>query len=406
MKRMVVFIVVSIGIASMIHSQDNKEKTFLAGQYIHDIVLHDQSVWIVTDSFLIRLNKEQEISDSYRLPEMLQETEYGVKMNIDESGEVWIVKCWDSIMVSFVNNQWVSHNLNGQLFLNSIETDKNNNLWVGSFYGLCKYDGEKWTTYNKYNSGLPRQSVPLVKICNDKIWMTNSFDFIWPGHTLVSFDGTLWIEHHLSRYAFLGSLIPDSYDNIWMVSIFSSTEIALLGYDGNEWFSKVNIPEESFNPYATYLEIENDSVFWIGTEQGLLRYEGGEWNHYETFNSTLPSDVITGISIDGDGNKWIATDNGLFVFKTLDIISDTNEYPALPTVQVYPNPAHDQIYISTFQNIRMRDVYVYSLDGKLVRKESLHNPEARIDLTGLVDGIYLVTIQTDHGTTVRKLIKG
>lgn len=54
----------------------------------------------------------------------------------------------------------------------------------------------------------------------------------------------------------------------------------------------------------------------------------------------------------------------------------------------------------------MRQVLVYDLNGKLVRKSDADSPEsANIDVTGFASGHYLVRVLLDNGQSVtRKII--
>ena len=41
----------------------------------------------------------------------------------------------------------------------SLTVDSYGNVWIGTYEGLAKFDGEKWTVYNTGNSGLPSNRV-------------------------------------------------------------------------------------------------------------------------------------------------------------------------------------------------------------------------------------------------------
>ena len=41
----------------------------------------------------------------------------------------------------------------------SIEIDNSGNKWVGTKYGLVKFDDSVWTVYSKSNSGMPDDYV-------------------------------------------------------------------------------------------------------------------------------------------------------------------------------------------------------------------------------------------------------
>ena len=69
-------------------------------------------------------------------------------------------------------------------------------------------------------------------------------------------------------------------------------------------------------------------------------------------------------------------------------------------VQVYPNPTHGHVNVSCEG---MSQVYVFSLDGKLIKQAESHGNECRID--GLTNGVYVLNIETNDGVITRKIVK-
>jgi hypothetical protein len=78
---------------------------------------------------------------------------------------------------------------------------------------------------------------------------------------------------------------------------------------------------------------------------------------------------------------------------------------SFPRVNLYPNPATNQV---TIENIEQDAFYVISivdLSGKeMVRLQSNQN-KVEIDVSDLENGIYLVTILADSKNTTLKFIK-
>lgn len=70
-----------------------------------------------------------------------------------------------------------------------------------------------------------------------------------------------------------------------------------------------------------------------------------------------------------------------------------------PQALVYPNPTSDAF---TVLCEGLRQVLVYSADGRLVRQTPSANNHCRVE--GLTEGVYLVWIVTDKGTVARKLV--
>lgn len=69
-------------------------------------------------------------------------------------------------------------------------------------------------------------------------------------------------------------------------------------------------------------------------------------------------------------------------------------------VKIYPNPAFNQVKISSAD---AHEISVYSMQGILVKQEAKHSEPQVIDLNDLSEGIYIVSIKSDKGTVNKKL---
>ena len=70
----------------------------------------------------------------------------------------------------------------------------------------------------------------------------------------------------------------------------------------------------------------------------------------------------------------------------------------------YPNPTDGKVTVSTDSEVEA--IVIYTLDGRPVggwKFISLSDSQATLDVSSLADGIYLLTVRTKNGTTVKKL---
>jgi streptogramin lyase len=117
-------------------------------------------------------------------------------------------------------------------FVASIAFDSKNNLWINcresgaigreQGYGLTKFDGVAWTTYNINNSGLSSNSI-LDIVCDkeDNVWMAT-----YGRVGITKYDGTSWQSYNVgnSGIAFdeVSKITFDYYrDLIWLNHLFS-----------------------------------------------------------------------------------------------------------------------------------------------------------------------------------------
>lgn len=86
-------------------------------------------------------------------------------------------------------------------------------------------------------------------------------------------------------------------------------------FDGNAWHSFTTSDSYLPSNNIRVVEMENDTLLWIGTDNGLAYFDLHFWTIYNTSNSILPDNIITAIEVDQIHNKWIGTlGSGLIEF--------------------------------------------------------------------------------------------
>ena len=69
---------------------------------------------------------------------------------------------------------------------------------------------------------------------------------------------------------------------------------------------------------------------------------------------------------------------------------------------VMPNPAQDRVTISS--SFQVNTIEIYSLEGKLMRRQSPHSISTMLTVTDLHADIYMLRIVTSGGTIFKKLV--
>ena len=91
-------------------------------------------------------------------------------------------------------------------------------------------------------------------------------------------------------------------------------------------------------------------------------------------------------------------------FKEDDEDIDNITEEQISSVQIYPNPVNDRIFIEAETEIE--EVVVYDIYGRhQVTETPSHQGDLSIDLSDLKSGIYFVKINTEKGNIVKRIIK-
>ncbi len=96
-----------------------------------------------------------------------------------------------------------------------------------------------------------------------------------------------------------------------------------------------------------------------------------------------------------------------FVFMTDDITISTvpssiEEGPQANEFSIYPNPAQNFVNVSS--NGTMNSVKVVNLTGQVVYSSVVNGQEIQINTGNMAEGMYLLQIETENGTSSQKLI--
>ncbi len=166
-------------------------------------------------------------------------------------------------------------------------------------------------------------------------------------------------------------------DNNFTIDIATINGSPFVLPEGKYWLVfNVNVPA-SGNVWSWFYG--NTSEF----QNGKIHDEGN-------YGGYLPWTNFLDIGMDGGALAFRI--EGSVVANVLD-----NE---LSKTEITPNPAKNNFNI--ISNLNIKKVKIFSILGKLIYSENYTN---QIDISKLEKGLYLVNIDTENGTIVKKMIK-
>lgn len=157
---------------------------------------------------------------------------------------------------------------------------------------------------------------------------------------------------------------------------------------------------ESFGEFSRNLSNDSEDI--------ILRDAYGNIIDEVTYKDSLPwpedadgnGAFLKLVSLDLDNSlasSWIAQDD------TAENLS-VNSFQFGALVSLYPNPVSDKLKINS-ANDKIKSIKLWSVNGKLYDSYILDSQQFELDMSSFENGLYLLQIQTNTESVVKKIIK-
>lgn len=337
-----------------------------------------KDVQIMSDSFVL--------DGQNRIATAIEESSY------DYSGFQYQSKSKYIFTYDNANNRITKVNI-----MNAVPATSNNysNYWNITMYynpdGSRSYDStyyysqhESYVQYYNYNLDGDMTSVFGFNAAGDtssKMYIT----YAAPGKTQTTF--TTYLDETSDEWE-TSNADTFTYDGAGLVSNYIS------------WGNVFDGTNLTFGP------ITNESYHYTASnklDEIILRSStGGAWTNDSKITILYNQDdkPVLGYAYAPSGNGWSSTASLKYLFDVPTGIASV--YGSTINASVYPNPAKDIITID-FENRseKIKEIKLFDLNGKSV--SPVLNVDQTIDVSGLTNGIYCLTIITDNGASVQKI---
>ncbi len=176
-------------------------------------------------------------------------------------------------------------------------------LWLGTEEGLVRFDGTRFTLYDRNTTGLKSNMVLTLLVDRNKdLWLGTYGGGIARLHSgkFQSFDTKAGLPSNLVRV-----LYEDKEGNIW------------IGTDGG---GLARLKDGHFHTFKRRDGLADNAVFaiaednadklWIGTHSGLSSLKNDSFTTFTTHDG-LSGDFVRAVYPDSDGSVWVGTNDGL-----------------------------------------------------------------------------------------------
>ena len=263
-----------------------------------------------------------------------------------------LVKTWDTLNLLWANSELITFFYDeNDLLVNQInqEWQSGTASWINRF----KVD----FLYNA--SGLPGERFVYA-------WLNSPASWVNLDHTVNQYNEAGLLTETLNQYW-------DDDEKKWVNSI-------KINYNYNSQGKRT----EAIYQYWDFLN-------WLNLSKYKYSYdENGNRTEYVYF------------TFDDQNNVW--EDYYKEASFWSEFIQNSIDESWLPLVKIFPNPASDFINLTFETEVKNAFYFLFSEDGKLLKKHSFSGNSARINTSGFIPGTYILRISAGVQSLTQKII--
>jgi len=323
-------------------------------------------------------------------------------------------------------------------YTNCIAVDKSNNVWVGTASGVSKYNGTTWTSYTTADGLIDNGVVYISVDIDSSIWFATSYgvsklkNSIWTNFTTVEGlptniityiandqNGYKWFGTQMGGVSFYNNTIFTNITNLTMDSLLDNNVFAVASDESNQkwigtwygitvldsannWIKNLRTADGLYNNYVRDIKLDTNDHIWVAffadynQDGGISGFNGTNWYSYSMADGLANNQIIR-LAIDKNNIVWIATGNGVSKFNAN--MMGINSIASETKWNVYPNPATDEINIST-SGSKVKDILLCTIVGQ----EVLHTNQLTFNVSHVSNGVYFIKVITENGEGIKKII--
>ncbi|MGE0102910.1 MAG: sigma 54-interacting transcriptional regulator [Blastocatellales bacterium] len=259
---------------------------------------------------------------------------------------LWLIICLNSVVSgqvgkenagNYLRQRWTTENGLPQNSVMAVEQTSDGYLWLGTFGGLARFDGIRFTVFDAGNTpGLKgNRIIALHKDRNDNLWIGSAHGGL---SRYANGRFTTWTTRDGLPDDQVRGITEDRAGDIWVLTRRGLSRLT----DGR--FSTVLINDLSPGLGKWIIGATRDGSIWVSTSSGLIRYREGNLTTYKSIGG-IPLTPAINIKETSDGSFWVASHYGLFRFRDEQFTAyATYDYRIKSEVPGYDQPLDNLVY--------------------------------------------------------------
>ncbi len=190
-----------------------------------------------------------------------------------------------------------------------LEVESLNEVWVGTYLGIERYDGSTWTQETSLGGAADLNAYDMIEAADGTVWVALG------GGGVSKYETGVWTnyttEDGLSSNS-IWAIAEDLDGNIWA----GSTDAGVSVFDGIAWISYTAADGLVGSSVVEILVTKLGNV-WLGTANGVSVWDGSSFTNL-TINEGMPSNLVRDLYQDFNGNVCVGTSNGIGMYNGAD----------------------------------------------------------------------------------------
>jgi ligand-binding sensor domain-containing protein len=318
----------------------------------------DGDLWVGTINGIAQLQNERFVS--YGIKDGLPNNYVNCLLR-DQTNNLWIgteqgLCKHDGKKISTVNEQ----TLKQERIICLYQEENKPTVWIGTASGLWSYHKNVFTAYPFSTPGI----TSINSITSDKNGniLVGTEDGIYK---MMNGRFTLLFTPDNVEMPVAKSMVTDHQGKTWIAA-----DNGLYEYNGSE-FRQVRVSRDINSNKLACLFIDYEKSLWLGTNSGLFRYRGDGFVSYSTHDG-LRSNFIFGIARDDREVLWMCTENnGIYAFDK-GTFTNYNRSSGLPSNKSNDCFAHPDgtLWVGTDKGLA---IFNGSTFQRKTRRDGLHS---------------------------------
>lgn len=254
----------------------------------------------------------------------------GIAIGQDKQGFIWIgtrygLNRYDGYRFKIYQNT-DSSGLKDN-YIHAIHSDRQGLLWIGTEAGLHWYDlmNDQIRRISDRYASFARGSNMIIHIFEDKsgrLWISTEYGLKLLAKNKKEYEYTFLMNNSGLPSNNVRCCYQDSKGNLW---VGTANGLSKITFNNNkpvfENFKNNSKPDDISDNYVTSITEDKDKNLWIATQNGGLNLYCPPTNNFVVFkhsenSKSIISNVIRKIETDESGKLWIGTLDGLSIMDT------------------------------------------------------------------------------------------